>query len=113
MTETEGLVLQGCGGEPQEWVDGINGLFIEEGILQNGDKFKEISVFEHDGLTNLVFHMEGVDLNIGRLAVWRLNTHGNFGGTWLSDYLLNKFGINTFENEPWENRYGMELGNGM
>lgn len=73
-------------------MDDINGLFTEEGILQNGDKLKEISVFEHDGLTNLVFHIEGVDLNIGKLAVWRLNTHGNFGGTWLSDYLSNKFG---------------------
>ena len=28
----EGLSLQGCGGNPQEWVDGINDLFTKEGI---------------------------------------------------------------------------------
>ena len=24
MSGKEGLILQGCGGEPQEWLDGIN-----------------------------------------------------------------------------------------
>ena len=26
MTDEEGLILQGCGGDLQEWVDGINDL---------------------------------------------------------------------------------------
>ena len=26
MEDKEGLILQGCGGDPQEWVDGINDL---------------------------------------------------------------------------------------
>ena len=26
MTDEEGLILQGCGGDLQEWVDGINEL---------------------------------------------------------------------------------------
>ena len=34
MEDQEGLVLQGCGGDLQEWVDGINDLFTEAGILQ-------------------------------------------------------------------------------
>lgn len=25
MKGKDGLVLQGCGGDPQEWLDGING----------------------------------------------------------------------------------------
>ena len=29
MEDLEGLILQGCGGDIQEWVDGINGLFTE------------------------------------------------------------------------------------
>ena len=33
MTATEGLVLQGCGGDPQEWLDGVNELLTLEGIL--------------------------------------------------------------------------------
>ena len=29
MTDEEGLILQGCGGDLQEWVDGINDLLPE------------------------------------------------------------------------------------
>lgn len=47
MNGKEGLVLQGCGGDPQEWLDGINGLLTDEGILKNGSKFENISVFQN------------------------------------------------------------------
>ncbi len=30
MNGKEGLVLQGCGGDPQEWLDGINELLTDE-----------------------------------------------------------------------------------
>ena len=33
MDGQEGLILQGCGGGLQEWVDGINSLLTEAGIL--------------------------------------------------------------------------------
>ena len=92
MYGTEGLILQGCGGNLQEWVDGINSLLTDEGILQNGSKFKSVSVFEHEGLTNLLFDMDGVDINVGKLAMWRINTQSNFGGKWLSDYVPNVLG---------------------
>ena len=80
----EGLILQGCGGNPQEWVDGINGLLTEEGILLDGSRFESVSVFQHQGLTDLLFPFDGAKLDIGKLAMWRLQTHGQFGGTWLS-----------------------------
>ena len=92
MSNTEGLVLQGCGGDLQEWVDGINGMLTEEGILRNGSKFENCSSFEHDGLTCLLFPFEGVNVDMGRLAIWRLKTHDAFGGTWLSDYVPNRLG---------------------
>ena len=92
MNDHEGLVLQGCGGDLQEWVDGINETLTEAGILLNGSKFKNISTFQHDGLTCLLFDFEGVELNIAKFAMWRLQTHGNFGGTWLSDYVPNQLG---------------------
>ena len=94
MSEEEGLILQGCGGDPQEWVDGINDLFTQESILLNGSRFQAdtVAAFHHDGLTNLYFPFEGVELNIGRLAMWRLQTHSEFGGTWLSDYVPNRLG---------------------
>lgn len=100
MSNTEGLVLQGCGGDLQEWVDGINGMLTEEGILRNGSKFTDCSAFEHDGLTCLLFPFEGVNVDIGRLAIWRLKTHDAFGGTWLSDYVPNRLG--GFESSPLE-----------
>ena len=41
MEDQEGLVLQGCGGDPQEWVDGINEILAQEGILKKGAGFEE------------------------------------------------------------------------
>lgn len=96
----EGLVIQGCGGDLNEWVDGINDLLTESGILCDGDRFRNVFVFEHDGVTNLLFDMEDVKLNIGKLAIWRLRTHANFSGTWLSDYQYNR--INREDSEEME-----------
>ena len=42
MGDQEGLILQGCGGDPQEWLDGINQIFTEEGILKKGARFEEV-----------------------------------------------------------------------
>ena len=92
MEHQEGLVLQGCGGETQEWLDGINDLLTQNGILRNGSQFETVKVFQHDGLTNLLFPFEGVQMDMGKLAMWRLQTHGAFGGTWLSDYVPNRLG---------------------
>ncbi len=93
MDGAEGLILQGCGGDPQEWVDGINDLLTEEGILLGGTKFHDCSTFEHDGLTCLLFPFsDDVKIDTGKLAMWRLQTHDNFGGTWLSDYVPNRLG---------------------
>lgn len=92
MEHQEGLVLQGCGGEAQEWLDGINDLLTQDGILQNGSRFETVKVFQHDGLTNLLFPFEGIQVDMVKLAMWRLQTHGAFGGTWLSDYVPNRLG---------------------
>ncbi len=102
MEDREGLILQGCGGDPQEWVDGINVLLTEAGIMRNGSAWKAETVrrFEHDGLTNLLFPFEGMELDMGRLAMWRLQTHNQFGGTWLSDYVPNRLGGFVREQAP-------------
>ena len=109
MDDQEGLILQGCGGDPQEWVDGINGLLTEAGILLDGSKFQaeNVSVFQHDGLTNMLFPFEDVKLDMGRLAMWRLQTHETFGGTWLSDYVPNRLG--GFVHEQAQQKPQMQL----
>ena len=61
MKGKEGLILQGCGGDPQEWLDGINDLLTKEGILLNGSKFENCSVFKHDDLTCILYPFEGTE----------------------------------------------------
>lgn len=80
MEGSEGLIIQGCGGSLDEWVDGINDMLTEDGILLDGTRFHDCSTFEHDGSTCLLFPFkDDVKLDVGRLAMWRLQTHGNFG----------------------------------
>ncbi len=101
MNGNEGLILQGCGGDPQEWVDGINSMLTEAGILRDGTKFTDVSVFSNNGVTNILFLFNNdVHLDTGKLAMWRLATHNDFGGTWLTDYVDNNLG--GFEAEQKE-----------
>lgn len=92
LLHKEGLILQGCGGDVQEWLDGINDLLQENGILLYGDRFEEVSVFRHNECTNLFFNFYGIRLDIKKLAMWRLKTYSQIGGTWLSDYVEKQLG---------------------
>jgi len=109
MTDIEGLILQGCGGDPAEWVSGINDLLAKEGILLDGAVFKEAYVFEHDRHTNILLSMENVKLDIGKLAMWRLKSHSTFGGYWLSDYLPNRLGVHTDAQQSVSEKPQMQL----
>lgn len=75
MHGTEGLIIQGCGGDLQEWVDGINRILTSERLLLDGTSFTD-----------------SVKVDIGRLAMWRLYSYGTFAGTWLSDFVDNELG---------------------
>ncbi len=97
MNNSEGLILQGCGGDLQEWVDGINDMLTENGILQNESRFEKAYTFNNEELTCLLFPFDDVQLDVGRLAMWRLETRETFGSTWLSDYVDNR--LNGFINE--------------
>ena len=92
MSGKEGLILQGCGGDLDEWVEGINGLLTDDAILLEGTKFENCYSFKNGELTCLLFLFEEQKLAMGKLAMWRLGTHGNFGGTWLSDFVDNRLG---------------------
>lgn len=93
MGDQEGLVFQGCGGDPREWLDEINQILTEKGILKKDAGFEGAYTFHHDGLTCLLFPFkENMELDMGKLAIWRLGTHSTFVGTWLSDYVPNRLG---------------------
>ena len=110
MEGKEGIIFQGCGGPATDWLNGINDMLTEEGILLEGTKFTEIMSFQHDGLTNLLFPFDDtVKLKMSKLAMWRLATHGQFGGTWLSDYVPNRLGGFRSQEPPTKEKPAMEL----
>ena len=69
MEGKEGIILQGCGGPAQEWLDGINDLFTKEGLLKDGSKFTDCAVFDNAGVTCILYPFEGVELELGKLAM--------------------------------------------
>ena len=57
MKGKEGLILQGCGGSIDNWINSINDLLTESGILLDGTKFKSEScyVFKNEALPIFCF----------------------------------------------------------
>ena len=62
MKGKEGLILQGCGGDLHEWVDGINDLLTNANILLEGTKFDadDCRSFEQGELTCLYYPFDKV-----------------------------------------------------
>lgn len=92
MRDSEGLVLQGCGGDLQEWVVGINKLLVDKGIVKSGKELSNIASFKYNDLTCLVFLLDNAELDMSKLAMWRLATRDIFGSMWLSDFIDNYLG---------------------
>lgn len=57
MNGKEGLILQGCGGEIKEWMDGINKMLTDKGILLDDTKFENVSVFKMTALPVFFIHL--------------------------------------------------------
>ena len=87
----EYLVLQGCGGDLNKWVDGITDMFIEEKIIPSNFTFNEVYTFKNEDSTNMLFALNSKDINFGRLAILRLKMRSDFGSMWLSDYIDNGY----------------------
>ena len=91
-------------------MDGINEMFTKNGLLLDGTKFSECSVFQHDGCTCILYPFsENVNLNVGKLALWRVMTHETFGGTWLSDFVDNYLDGYLSEKTPCNTEHGVSL----
>lgn len=87
----EFLILQGCGGDLNQWVKGITDTLKEEEVLPLDFSFDEVYSFKNKDLTNLAFALNSEDINIGRLAILRIKMRQVFGSMWLSDYLDNGY----------------------
>ena len=92
MKGKEGLILQGCGGELKEWVEGINDLLTEGNILLEGSRFEDCYTFKNGESTCLLFPFEDQVIDYGKLAMWRLISHAQLGGMWLTDFVDNRLG---------------------
>lgn len=104
MENKQGLILQGCGGNLTDWLNGINNMLTEAGILKNGTSFPEVSAFNHKGSTCLLFPVdEKVSLDMGKLAIWRIKTSGTFGSTWLTDFVDQQLG-GFSRDQPQQNK---------
>ena len=51
MQDQEALILQGCGGDLTEWVEGINGILAEEEILKDGFRFDDDDQYSDGKIT--------------------------------------------------------------
>ncbi len=87
----EYLVLQGCGGDLVDWISGITDILKDEGIVSDSFSFDKIYFFENGDLTNLAFPLDSKDINMGKLAMFRLKIRNDFGAMWLSDYIDNGY----------------------
>ena len=89
-----GLILQGCGGELQEWLDGINEMFTEAGILKNGAKFQDIFAFEYNDSPCLLYPFEGVDLEPEKPDCALIGQDGNiFNLVGIAERTLREHGL--------------------
>lgn len=83
----DGLVCLGCGGDLQEWVDGVTAELKQAGIVAIDFQFESAYRLETTGGRIdlvLIFKFDQVDMS--RLPLWRLQ----FGDcSWLSDYVVN------------------------
>ena len=57
MKDKEGLILQGCGGDLNDWLQGINEDFTKRNILMNNSKFEDIYSFKSGEITNQACHV--------------------------------------------------------
>ena len=50
-----------------------------------------IYLFQNNNLTNIAFALNNKDLDISKLAMFRLKIRETFGAMWLSDYIDNGY----------------------
>lgn len=89
----EGLVMLGCGGDLNDWVDGVSEELHSAGVTNTNDPRilwgNIYKITTKDQRIDLIF-MFNKDLkekfNVSKLAIWRINWGG---ASWLSDYLRN------------------------
>lgn len=95
----DAIVFMGCGGDLQQWVDGITDMLKECGIVPQDFEFSFAWRFIYNSpltIICLLFPIDDKRLNIGKLSIWRIKNQ-NLDAKWLSDFLVQRrvFGRNS------------------
>ena len=89
--KNDGLVFYGLLDELKDFKEIINNEFNENSLGSGSfeEKFKGIyEIITQDGRRDIVLEFEEKpNINIGRLAMWRLQLNGL--ASWISDYVVN------------------------
>lgn len=89
--KNDGLVFYGLTDELKDFQEIINNEFNEKNLGSGSfeDKFKGIfEIITQNGRRDIVLEFaEKPNINIGRLAIWRLQLNGL--ASWISDYVIN------------------------
>lgn len=90
--DAEGIILLGAGGDLKDWINGVSSQLYDQGIATSGNPSDLWSgAYElktSGGRTDLAleFKRSSNSLNVGKLAMWRLQ----FGdASWFTDYVEN------------------------
>ncbi len=66
-------------------------MLKEEKIVDENFEFDKVYTFTNEKLTNLLFPLNSNEIDIPRLAIFRLKIRNDFGAMWLSDYIDNGY----------------------
>ncbi len=66
-------------------------MLKKEGIVGDSFSFDDVYSFQNENLTNIAFGLNNKDLELGKLAMFRLKIRETFGAMWLSDYIDNGY----------------------
>lgn len=66
-------------------------MLKEDGIVGDSFSFDEVYSFDNNNLTNMLFALNSKEINIGKLAIFRLKIRDTIGAMWLSDYIDNGY----------------------
>lgn len=66
-------------------------MLKDEGIAKDSFPFDEVYSFQNENLTNMAFALNSKNLDLNKLAMFRLKIRKSFGAMWLSDYIDNGY----------------------
>ncbi len=66
-------------------------MLKDENIISKDFSFEKVYCFKNQDLINLAFPLNNKNINMSKLAIFRLKIRYDFGAMWLSDYIDNGY----------------------